>query len=621
MKNAQNKKSFEELSSVNWFIVWGCALVTLSINTSFYDPFNTPKLIVLFLISAWLTGHLLKSFISYKSDLKQKITPAFILVLLFLVSLLISALLTDVNLTAFIGETQRRNGFLAYFSLSIILLSAYQFINFKYSLRIFKVSILTGFILSLYGLIQVSGNDFLEWNNPYNSMISTLGNPNFASAMLAIISSICSFSLFLKNINRRYKYTACIVILTSLFAILKSESRQGLVTYTFAIIFFITIYSLRIKIRFYWTIVLTSLLVGTISILGMLQIGPLSGYLYKESVSIRGYYWRAGLEMLINKPLTGVGVDRYGAYFKEFREVGYPLKYGFDITSTNAHNVIIQLFSTSGVFVGIFYIILLLYTFYKGLYLVQKTTGENLTITLALLSAWIGFQAQSFISIDNIGLSVWGWLLTGTILGLERDEELRNKIIQSRTFSENHTNKIKVNVFQPLVSFFCIIVVSYFSYFLIQSETATLKSRALTNVTAPQNAPFLYNEAFKVLDNPYADPYYKFIVSTFLYDMGFQDQAKKTLNKLLISDQRNLDYLRAIAYYQKIDGNVNDEIKTRNEISKYDKYNAANYLELFKLFQSQGAISNASEIKSKILSFAPSSIQAKEVIRLSENYG
>jgi citrate lyase subunit beta/citryl-CoA lyase len=38
-----------------------------------------------------------------------------------------------------------------------------------------------------------------------------------------------------------------------------------------------------------------------ISILGMLQIGPLKDVLYKGSVSIRGYYWRAGLEM-INLP-------------------------------------------------------------------------------------------------------------------------------------------------------------------------------------------------------------------------------------------------------------------------------------------------------------------------------
>ena len=32
---------------------------------------------------------------------------------------------------------------------------------------------------------------------------------------------------------------------------------------------------------------------------------------------------------------------------------------------------------------------------------------------MLLLSGWIGFQAQSFISIDNIGISVWGnyWVI------------------------------------------------------------------------------------------------------------------------------------------------------------------------------------------------------------------
>ena len=92
----------------------------------------------------------------------------------------------------------------------------------------------------------------------------------------------------------------------------------------------------------------------------MLQIGPLAQYLYKDSVSVRGFYWRAGMKMFWENPLFGVGLDRYGAYFKEFREVNYPLRYGYEITSSNAHNTLIQIFATGGVMVGISYLCVLI---------------------------------------------------------------------------------------------------------------------------------------------------------------------------------------------------------------------------------------------------------------------
>jgi hypothetical protein len=36
---------------------------------------------------------------------------------------------------------------------------------------------------------------------------------------------------------------------------------------------------------------------------------------------------------------------------------------------------------------------------------------------VTIFAAWIGFQAQSLISINVIGLSVWGWVLGGLIFG------------------------------------------------------------------------------------------------------------------------------------------------------------------------------------------------------------
>ena len=38
--------------------------------------------------------------------------------------------------------------------------------------------------------MQISGIDFVTWNNQYNAVISTVGNPNFAAAIMAIIATL-----------------------------------------------------------------------------------------------------------------------------------------------------------------------------------------------------------------------------------------------------------------------------------------------------------------------------------------------------------------------------------------------------------------------------------------------
>jgi O-antigen ligase len=157
------------------------------------------------------------------------------------------------------------------------------------------------------------------------------------------------------------------------------------------------------------------------AISGMLQKGPLASILYKESVSTRGFYWRAAYEMFVNNVYTGVGLDRYGYFFKQFREPDYVVRYGTDIGSSNAHNVILQLFATGGIFVGLAYLTLLGIILSTGIKQILHTTGDIQKLSLILFSAWLGFQAQAFISIDNLAISVWGWLIGGSIIGLSRN--------------------------------------------------------------------------------------------------------------------------------------------------------------------------------------------------------
>jgi O-antigen ligase len=607
VKQRQNMRIIDKSSNSVWFLLFGVAAVTLFFRTDFYDPFNSAKLILLLLIAGWLAGHVIYSYRIRPLNLKSSESIATILQAGFVISLLASLIQSDKFLVGLIGETQRRNGFLSYLGLSVIFLFTFRSVNFSNILRLYQVGILTGAVLSLYGVIQISGHDFVVWDNPYNSMISTLGNPNFASATLAILLLISLYGMFLKNLSIFFKLLSGLLIVLSLIAIIISGSRQGLLVIFFSLLFYVSAYSFIRSRKLGLLITGLSATGGLLALFGMLQKGPLTSILYKDSVSVRGYYWRAGIEMFKDSPLTGIGIDRYGIYFKQFREVGYPLKNGFEVTSSNAHNTFIQLFATAGVFVGTFYLLITLYVFLSGLKLLKRCEKNQQNVVLGLLASWLGFQAQSLISIDNIGISVWGWLLGGSILGLSfitKDE------IDKANFTKNKKS-VDINVFQPIVSLMVLLPIVMLSTNLYKVEQDMLILKSISNPANPQNKPTVQVVFNKVLDNPLADPFYKYRASFFAYDMGYTDEGFLMVSKSLALDPTNLEFLQGMVFLEGLKSNVANVISLRKRIAVMDPWNADNYLQLLKLYKTTGDTAAAEAMKTKILSFAPNTDIAK----------
>lgn len=617
MSNTFNKNTSTP-QKAQYFFLYCVSAVTIIFLPEMADPFNTIKLIVLLLSSAWFLGHVISTHRNNPFKLKSTESFTISIVFFFIIAMFISTMLTDQRLIGLIGDTQRRNGFFSYLSLTIIFLYAYQKINFWTSLTIFKVACICALILSAYGFMQISGKDFIEWVNPYNNMISTLGNPNFASSMLAILILILLFGLFLDGLPKPYKIISACVIPVSFYAILISKSLQGVLVIAVAVMFYLVIFSHRNKIRYRYVTILISIIIIVLGILGMLQKGPLVSLLYKDSVSVRGYYWRAGWEMFRNNILTGVGVDSYGAYFKEYREAGYPLKYGFEIGSSNAHNVVIQLFSTAGIFTGISYLLIIGYVLLTGIKLIYKTTGQEQKITLAILSSWIGFNAQSIISIDNLGISVWGWLLGGSILGLSKSAKIQSNLSSEKKVFTKSTKLVQINVFQPLVSIIILVPTLLLSLNLSRNETDLYKLRSIIDSKSPENYIYAASFANNIINNSFSDPNYRFEAAMSLVEIGEVQKGSQAFSELMSEDPNNLRYLDLVARNEQKLGNLEAAIFARIKISEHDPWNVDNYLVLCELYFNSGNNQKANSIKDKILSFASDTLTSQKVNNLLE---
>lgn len=584
-------------------LIFGVALITIYFKQNSADPFNTPKLLLTLILCGLLIGPLAYSYYKVKIEKKSLESISVLLSTVFIISLTYALFNTDVFIRGFIGETQRRNGYLHYLSMVVIFLFLVRSISFEFVKKTIKICIWLNLILGSYGLIQITGNDFVDWANPYNSMISTMGNPNFASSMLAFLLSVALISVFALKFSLLYKFTAFLGSTISIVAIVVSNSRQGLIVIAVIISLFtsLSIITKNEKYRFLVATMTISLIFS--GALGMLQIGPLQGLLYKESISVRGYYWRAGIEMFRDNILTGVGLDSYLNYFYKYREPGYPTNYGFEISSSNAHNTIIQMFATGGIFVGVTYCLILLYVLYCGIKLINTVDKQNKDLSILLLTGWIGLQAQTIISIDFIGLSIWSWVLAGMIVGLSSAVNLQSKSVSTEVTTVNSEIKqirnVSTNfVFPRIISGIFLVPIIVIVVLINRVEEQTFYSPALG---ASNDKSLLIANSEKVNNNYLADPYYKFKVALNLIDAGYFDQGVNIVKSLSEEDPHQVDYLKLLVRVAINRNDISGAVDLRESISKIDPWNAQNYFELALLYKSLGDTEKVQEIKRIIL--------------------
>jgi hypothetical protein len=212
-----------------------------------------------------------------------------------------------------------------------------------------------------------------------------------------------------------------IVLAVTSVEIFRSHAIQGRVLLALGIIingFYLirSRFSSRIPLA---TFSLMSIVAGAIGVLGTLQIGPLTKTLYKESVSLRGEYWHAGLNMAKSHLFSGVGFDAYGDWYRVSRRASALVKPGPETVSNASHNVVIDIFAFGGLPLLVSYLAIIAFVA-LSIIRFSRRNREFDFVFVSLVGAWFCFQLQSVISINQVGLAVWGWVLGAGINGYER---------------------------------------------------------------------------------------------------------------------------------------------------------------------------------------------------------
>jgi O-antigen ligase len=402
--------------STSWNIAIGSFLATVTVWAYWTnDPVNTPKLAIISLTAFISLGFILTQFrLKKKSFLSWHIASV---VVFFLVWSLISIIISDTKfLDGFFGTWGRNTGWLAYLSFVLIFIASASIKNSSAIRRVLTGLYFAGIVNAVYFVLTLVGVELIPWNNTYNRILGTFGNPNFLGSFMGFFGVLLFSRLMSREIILKQKFIDLLLLMVAIYEIKLSLASQGVVVLFggISLQLFIWIRVNRSKIL----LILYSIVVGifsSVALAGALNMGPLSSFIYKPSVTFRGQYWQAAWNAGVDHPFFGVGFDSLGFWYGRYRTPGSIIFPGPETTTNAAHNVYLDILASGGFPLFIAYALLNLIVLLKAIKLIIEMKSFS-WVPVALVSVWVCYQTQSLISINQIGIAIWGWVLSGLIL-------------------------------------------------------------------------------------------------------------------------------------------------------------------------------------------------------------
>jgi O-antigen ligase len=402
-------------SSTVLLVVGPATTLTISPFSNF-DPINPAKMIIVSSCAFGLLFLLIGDIKHHLAKLPLGI-PLVSIVFISWMSIVLFVTGAPIN-QQFWGVFGRNNGYLGYFCLLVILLAIALIQEKRFYHKLVDVLVLTAAPMTVYALVQLAGRDPVSWS--FMAPFATLGNVNFSSAFFGLASISATVLALAPKQNPYLRVFLLAMVAVDLFIILETGSIQGFMIYIagmgFAGFFFVRAYK-PLKI-----LQIPYLFLGIVGFaftaLALNNIGPLARFIFGETILFRFDYWYAGWAMTLGNPVFGVGLDSYGDWYREVRGELATWRTTPDRITNTAHNIYLDISASGGFPLIAAYLFLLGYAFRAAWRLTRRENAFN-PYFVALFSTWIAYLIQAAISINQIGVGIWGWLFTGALIGYE----------------------------------------------------------------------------------------------------------------------------------------------------------------------------------------------------------
>lgn len=382
-------------------LVFFTPLIVLPVTSELFE-FN--KMLFIYATAILLLFLLTTKYIWQKKIRLAKIALSLPL-LLFLASQVLSTLFSIDKHTSIYGYYGRFNGgLLSIIAYLILFYGFFEVGSVLFIKKLLKVSLSASSLVILWGLPGKFGYDLScliftgQFNNscwtdqfrPAERLFSTLGQPNWLGAYLAINFFVALYFFILSHGSKKFIYY--LYLLLNFAVILFTRSRSAILAVILGFIFFFTFITIRQRrvekklAILALTIIFSVLFFKT----GMGQIDRFLNLDYyrekffsnkiakidktaqtavkndsggvTESLDIRKIVWDGAVKLGFRYPLFGTGVETFAYSYYFVRPEKHNLTSEWDYLYNKAHNEYLNYFATTG-FVGLASYLLLLGTF------------------------------------------------------------------------------------------------------------------------------------------------------------------------------------------------------------------------------------------------------------------
>lgn len=558
--------------------------VVLPVNSELFE-FN--KIIFIYTISALIAGlWLMRSLHEKKLVIKK--SPLDIPLILFFSSQVLSTLFSIDQHTSLFGYYGRFNGGLL--STATYIFLYYAFISNidtqinKVIRNIFGVSIISSILVVLWGLpgkfnhdlsclLFTSKFDNSCWTaqfRPAERMFSTMGQPNWLGAYLAITFFMSLFLLF-TTVSKKIQSVAFLGVVFTFVGILLSRSRSSLASLIPGAVFiglyiaylyfkkssWITTSKKKVALIAMGVLLFLTVIVQTgipqidsILTLAFLKktpqsvpvaviapapkslevVGPIT-----ESLDIRKIVWQGAWELGQQYPLFGSGVETFGYAYYSVRPQSHNLTSEWDYLYNKAHNEFLNLLATTGWFGLGSYIILMIWACAYIVLSVLKHRADEHTIWfyISLLSIFISICITNFFGFSITVINIYWYVGFAFLVVYNKDQ---------KTFQDekNKLSLSQVGIALVLTLWLLNSIVTYWiaDYSYAQADIALKSNNAGVSVNLLQRALSLREE------HVYEDKL-SYALSQYAYMASYQKEKDKAIELISVAEKLNLKSIQS----------------------------------------------------------------------------
>lgn len=347
--------------------------------------------------------------------------------------------------TALFGKYRRFEGLLAFVNYAAVFFLVMQFADRASRIRsLARTLFYSGTLVSLYGVLQYVGTDFIRWGNlPFdaNRAFSTYGNPDLLGGYI-VFPLIISLALALSEEDTVWRSVYWVGFLTTVACWIVAFTRGSWVGGAFGLVIFFFVafrHTVRLK-AIDWGFIGATFAAGTALVIRSLSAESkvMNVWLRLQSIfdpadassASRLQIWQAAIDAIKARPILGFGADTFRLVFPRYKPAEYVEAAGYLSVADNVHNYPLQITAA----LGIPGFVLLYGTFgaaawFSAPLIFGKREGTERLVLAGFWTACAAYLGTMMFGLSVTGSTVFLWISMAVVLAPVA------RVVEVRSFS------------------------------------------------------------------------------------------------------------------------------------------------------------------------------------------